>query len=229
MKKTFILLLLFFTFLTSVNASTCSSQEKLKYIDDAVKVTASYEFLKDEAGRSYFKITVYNLSQNVMVYYNDKNEEQHYMSGLDGKLSDSFVDYDIDNSFTYKFKVSIYGESGCVSNVTSFTLMKPKRNYYYDNIPECKFEKMKDYYYCKEWINNDFYVDSNTIVNNIKNEFNKTTTRISEEKVESDNLVTLLQLYIKYRLYILIGLGIGILIDIVYIFLSYKKIKEGEF
>ena len=88
---------------------------------------------------------------------------------------------------------------------------------------------MKDYYYCKEWINSDFRVDSDTIINNIKKEFNKTTTSVSVEEETSDNLVTFLQLYIKYRLYILIGLGIGILADMVYIFLSYKKIKEGEF
>ena len=229
MKKTFILFILFFAFFTSVKADTCSAQEKLKYINEAVKVTASYEFLKDEAGRSYFNITVYNLSPNVMVFYIDKDNVQHSMTGLDGKITESFVDYDIENSFTYKFNVSVYGEGGCTSNVTSFSLVKPMRNYYYDNIPECKFEKMKDFYYCKEWINNDFYVDSNTIINNIKNEFNKTTTVISEETVESDNLVTLLQLYIKYRVYILIGLGLGIVLDIIYIFLSYKKIKEAEF
>ena len=229
MKKILVLFILFFAFFTTVKADSCSAQEKLKYINEAVKVTASYEFLKDDAGRPYFLITVYNLSPNVMVSYYDKNEEQHFFVGSDTKLTESFTDYDIDNAFTYKFTISVYGEGGCISTVTAYSLVKPKRNFYYDNIPECKFEKMKDYYYCKEWINSDFRVDSDTIIKNIKSEFNKTTTSISVEEETSDNLVTFLQLYIKYRLYILIGLGIGIFADIVYIFLSYKKIKEGEF
>ena len=229
MKKILFLFILFFTFFTTVHAAECSTQEKLKYVNEAVKVTASYEFLKDETGRNYFLITVYNLTPNVMVFYKDVNNEQFAFTSINGEISRSFTDYDIDNNFTYKFNVSVYGESSCLSSVTSFTLVKPKRNYFYDNIPECKFEKMKDYYYCKEWINSDFRVDSDTIIKNIKNEFNKTTTLISEDTETSDNLVTFLQLYIKYRIYILIGLGIGILVDIVYIFLSYKRIKEGEF
>ncbi len=229
MKKMLILFILFFTFLTSANAQLCSTQEKLKYVNEAVKVTASYEFLKDETGRSYFKITVYNLSPNVMAFYEDRDGIQHDAYGENGSITYSFNDYDIDNAYTYKFNVSVIGTGGCVSSVTTFSLVKPKRNYFYDNVPECKFEKMKDYYYCKEWINNDFYVDSEVIIRNIKSEFNKTTTIVSEEEEISDNLVTFLQLYIKYRVYILVGLGIGIIIDIVYIFLSYKRIKEGEF
>ena len=229
MKKSIFLIILFLLFVTPVKAATCSAQEKLKYVNEAVKVSASYEFLKDETGRSYFLITVYNLTPNVMVFYTDRNDEQTALTGTEDKITESFTDYDIENSFTYTFNVSVYGEGGCLSKVTSFTLVKPKRNYYYDNIPECKFEKMKDYYYCKEWINSDFRVDDNTIINNIKNEFNKTTTYVAEDSESSDNLVTFLQLYIKYRIYILIGLGIGILVDIIYIFLSYKKIKEAEF
>jgi hypothetical protein len=229
MKKILILFILCFCFLTNVKADVCSAQEKLKYMNEAVKVTASYEFLKDEAGRSYFAITVYNLSPNVAVFYNDKNGNEIVLIGSDEKITETFNDYDTEEVFTYRFKVSVRGEGDCLSNITEFSLTKPKKNYYYDNVPECKYEKMKDYFYCKEWITSDFKIEEKTIINNIKNEFNKTTTSISESSEESDNLVTLLQLYIKYRIYILIGLGIGIVADIVYIFLSYKRIKEGEF
>ena len=95
---------------------------------------------------------------------------------------------------------------------------------------ECKYEKMKDYYYCKEWISSDFKVDEDTIIKNIRAEFNKTTTMKSvDDSGEKSNLVTILDLYKQYRVYILIGLGLGIIIDIIYIYLSYKKIKDAEF
>ena len=73
MKKVLVFLLLIFCFITSVSAGTCSPQEKMKYMNEAVKVTASYEFLKDEYGRSYFLITVYNLSSNVSAVYTDRS------------------------------------------------------------------------------------------------------------------------------------------------------------
>lgn len=229
MKKIVFLLSLFFIFLVTVNADECSASEKTKYMSDAVKVTASYEFKYDETGKPYFVITVYNLSQNLNIYYTSTLGNSGNIYTLDNQTESSFNDYNITDINKYTFSVNIYGESGCTSSAIKFNLVKPKKNYYYDNVGECKFEKMKDYYYCKEWISSDFLISDQTIRNNIKNEFNKTTTVISQESETESNLVTFVELFIKYKYYILGGIGIGIIIDIVYIYLSYKRIREGEF
>lgn len=229
MKKVLFLLFGFLIFIPFVKAEECSASEKAKYISDAIKVKASYEFKTDESGRSYFAITLYNLTPNIIIEFENQNNEFELVSGLESGLTYTFNDYDIDNSRVYNFEISIIGSSGCKVRATKTSLTKPKKNYYYENIPECKFQKMKDFYYCKEWINNDFHVEDYVIRRAIQQEYNKTTTSIAEEVIESDNLYTFLQLYIQYRIYILIGLGIGIVIDIIYIFLSYKKIKDGEF
>ena len=229
MKKVLFILYIFLFFIPFVNAEECSVSEKTKFMSDAIKVNVSYEFKTDESGRNYFAITIYNLSPNVLVSFYNQDNKYESVSGIDENLTYTFNDYDIDNSREYSFKIAIVGSGGCITNITVINLTKPKKNYYYENIPECKFQKMKDFYYCKEWINNDFHVDDYVIRRSIQEEFNKTTTSVSDEEVVSDNLVTFLQLYIKYRIYLLIGLGIGIIIDIVYIYLSYKRIKEGEF
>ena len=229
MKKVLFILFIFLIFIPFVKAEECSVSEKAKLMSDAIKVKASYEFKTDESGRSYFAITIYNLSPNVLVSIYNQDNQYESVSGIGGELTYTFNDYDIDNAKEYSFKIAILGSSGCITNITVINLTKPKKNYYYENMPECKFQKMKDFYYCKEWINSDFHVDDYVIRRSIQEEFNKTTTSVSDEEIVSDNLVTFLQLYIKYRIYILIGLGIGMIIDIVYIFLSYKRIKEGEF
>lgn len=229
MKRVLFLLFIFLFFIPFAKAEECSASEKNKLISDALKVKVSYEFKVDETGRNYFAITIYNLSPNIIINFYNQYNETEYVNGSDGKLTYTFNDYDISNVRVYNFKISIVGTGGCVTNVTSINLTKPKKNYYYENIPECKFQKMKDFYYCKEWINSDFHIEDSVIRRSIQEEFNKTTTSISDETEVSDDLFTFLQLYIKYRVYILVGIGIGILADVIYIFLSYKKIKEGEF
>ena len=229
MKKIIFSILIFFILLVTVNAEECSASEKNKYMADAVKVTASYEFKYDETNKPYFVITIYNLSPNVMVMYSSKLGESGSIWKSNGENEYSFNDYNITDLDTYTFTVIIYGEGGCTTKTLTFNLVKPKKNYYYDNVNECKFEKMKDYYYCKEWISSDFLISEQTIIDNIKKEFNKTTTVISQETSEDNNLVTFLELFIKYKYYILGGIGIGIIADIVYIYLSYKRIREGEF
>ena len=229
MKKIVVFILFLFVFMSSPKATECSTKEKVSMASEAAKVTASYEHKTDENGTEYFLITVYNLSNNIFVSYKDESLISHELYYVDNK-DPSFKDYDLNNVVKYQFDIYILGSEGCVSRVRALTMTKPKRNPFYISMAECRYEKMKDYYYCQEWISSDFKVDDTTIMKNIKNEYNKTTTTISYEIDDSNsNFVTFKELYIKYRIYILIGLGIGIAIDIAYIYLSYKKIKDAEF
>ena len=229
MKKVLFLILICFSFISSTYALECSAKEKVSLSANATKITASYEFKTDENGVNYFLITAYNIDESTFLSYTDESGKIQSLVNLDG-VDPSFKDYNLDTTFKYQFDIYVNGSEGCISKVRSFTLVKPKKNPFYVSMDECKYEKMKDYYYCKEWISSDFKVDEDTIIKNIRAEFNKTTTMKSvDDSNEKSNLVTLLDLYKQYRVYILIGLGLGIIIDIIYIYLSYKKIKDAEF
>ena len=229
MKKVLFLILICFSFISSTYALECSAKEKVSLSANATKITASYEFKTDENGVNYFLITAYNIDESTFLSYTDESGKIQSLVNLNG-VDPSFKDYNLDTTFKYQFDIYVNGSEGCISKVRSFTLIKPKRNPFYVSMDECKYEKMKDYYYCKEWISSDFKVDEETIIKNIRAEFNKTTTMKSvDDSNEKSNLVTLLDLYKQYRVYILIGLGLGIIIDIIYIYLSYKKIKDAEF
>ncbi len=229
MKKVLFLILICFSFISSTYALECSAKEKVSLSVNATKITASYEFKTDENGINYFLITAYNIDESTFLSYTDESGKIQSLVNLDG-VDPSFKDYNLDTTFKYQFDIYVNGSEGCISKVRSFTLVKPKRNPFYVSMDECKYEKMKDYYYCKEWISSDFKVDEDTIIKNIRAEFNKTTTMKSvDDSGEKNNLVTILDLYKQYRVYILIGLGLGIIIDIIYIYLSYKKIKDAEF
>ncbi len=229
MKKVLFLILICFSFISSTYALECSAKEKVNLSTNATKITASYEFKTDENGVNYFLITAYNIDESTFLSYTDESGKIQSLVNLDG-VDPSFKDYNLDTTFKYQFDIYVNGSEGCISKVRSFTLVKPKKNPFYVSMDECKYEKMKDYYYCKEWISSDFKVDEDTIIKNIRAEFNKTTTMKSvDDSGEKSNLVTILDLYKQYRVYILIGLGLGIIIDIIYIYLSYKKIKDAEF
>ena len=229
MKKVLFLILICFSFISSTYALECSAKEKVSLSANATKITASYEFKTDENGVNYFLITAYNIDESTFLSYTDESGKIQSLVNLNG-VDPSFKDYNLDTTFKYQFDIYVNGSEGCISKVRSFTLVKPKKNPFYVSMDECKYEKMKDYYYCKEWISSDFKVDEDTIIKNIRAEFNKTTTMKSvDDSNEKSNLVTLLDLYKQYRVYILIGLGLGIIIDIIYIYLSYKKIKDAEF
>ena len=229
MKKVLFLILICFSFISSTYALECSAKEKVSLSANATKITASYEFKTDENGVNYFLITAYNIDESTFLSYTDESGKIQSLVNLNG-VDPSFKDYNLDTTFKYQFDIYVNGSEGCISKVRSFTLIKPKRNPFYVSMDECKYEKMKDYYYCQEWISSDFKVDEETIIKNIRAEFNKTTTMKSvDDSNEKSNLVTLLDLYKQYRVYILIGLGLGIIIDIIYIYLSYKKIKDAEF
>lgn len=229
MKKVLFLILICFSFISSTYALECSAKEKVNLSANATKITASYEFKTDENGVNYFLITAYNIDESTFLSYTDESGKIQSLVNLDG-VDPSFKDYNLDTTFKYQFDIYVNGSEGCISKVRSFTLVKPKKNPFYVSMDECKYEKMKDYYYCKEWISSDFKVDEDTIIKNIRAEFNKTTTMKSvDDSGEKSNLVTILDLYKQYRVYILIGLGLGIIIDIIYIYLSYKKIKNAEF
>lgn len=229
MKKVLFLILICFSFISSTYALECSAKEKVSLSANATKITASYEFKTDENGVNYFLITAYNIDESTFLSYTDESGKIQSLVNLNG-VDPSFKDYNLDTTFKYQFDIYVNGSEGCISKVRSFTLVKPKKNPFYVSMDECKYEKMKDYYYCKEWISSDFKVDEDTIIKNIRAEFNKTTTMKSvDDNGEKSNLVTILDLYKQYRVYILIGLGLGIIIDIIYIYLSYKKIKDAEF
>lgn len=229
MKKIIAFLFISFIFVSSPKALECSAREKVSLSSEATKIMASYEFKTDENGANYFLITVYNLSPSTFVSYTDRNYNINSLVYSENG-DPSFKDYNLDDIYKYQFDIYVNGSEGCVSKIRSFTITKPKRNPFYTNMIECKYEKMKDYYYCQEWISTEFKVDNSTIEDSIKKEYNKTTTTVSYELNDKDsNFVTFLELYIKYRIYILVGLGIGIVADIIYIYLSYKKIKDAEF
>ena len=118
----------------------------------------------------------------------------------------------------------------CVGNLRKFKLSIPIRNSYHD-LDDCKRSGMEDYYYCKEWIVNEFNLSSTEIEKKIRNKYeslkNKTTTKCigceererNEAKIKSFN---------EMKKKIIMGLSIGIVLDLLIIIVQIINIRRNE-
>ncbi len=217
-----------------VNAEECDYRVKANLNKNAFNVRADYEFKTANDGSTYFEISIYNVVDNIYV---------NYKSELEGKNSTgtnvSFIDT-IDG--TYRFSIPIPTKSynldfivrttvaGCSGDLRRFSLTIPIRNKYHD-IDACKREGMEDYYYCKEWITQEFSMNDYDIENKIKEKYEalkkKRATKCvgCEEKTRNNAKI---EAFNKLKKQIIIGLAIGIIIDIIVMILQIRSIRRSK-
>lgn len=231
MFKFFIVIFAFFFLYSNVQADDCSNSEKIRLSSIASNVQADYNIKKDENGDYYFNISIYNVStDDIYVRYESKNIETGY--GLvytedTNKGTYTFRTNNIDEVVTYR--IQVLGNKVCNSKkLREFTIIKPKRNVYHD-WEMCKYEKVQDYYYCKEWITTDFKYNSDEIEKKVKEELDKSyginSNKDDNEIFNSDGNKKSEN---SLKKIIITGISIFILIDIIIIVIKFIRIKRSE-
>lgn len=217
-----------------VFADSCDYKEKAQLNKYAFNVKAEYEFKKNEDGSTYFDIIIYNIVPDIYV---------NYKSELEGRTSiGTNVIYEETNSGTYKFSIPIPTQSfdytiyvrtakeGCSGDLRKFNLSIPIRNSYHD-LDACKKTGMEDYYYCKEWISDDFNLTQTEIEKKISDKYeslkkNTTTKCIGcDEKARNE---TKIKAFNELKNKIIIGLALGIVIDLIIMIVQIINIRRSE-
>lgn len=241
MKKGFfvvlILVLSMFTcnnvFAVDYNDTTCNYNSKAHLNKLAYNVTASYEFKKAEDGTISFDISLYNIVDDIYVMYSEKgSSDTSSVTVLPSMTNNGVYTFNVPNTtdiITYEITVRTL-KFGCIDDIRKFTLIKPKRNSYYD-LDICKYDEVVDYLYCREWVTQEFNLSDKEIKNSIERKRDSaqsnTTTKCISCEVETRNQAKKARVNL-IREYIVIGLSIGIAIDIILIYFMISNIRRSE-
>lgn len=218
----------------NVFADSCDYKTKAQLNKYAFNVKAEYEFKKREDGSTYFDIVIYNIVEDIYI---------NYKSELEGNASiGTNVNYGESNSGTYRFSIPIPNESfdyifyvrttkeGCSGDLRKFNLSIPIRNAYHD-LDDCKKNGMENYYYCKEWIVDEFDLSKTEIEKKISEKYeslkkNRTTKCIGcEERARNEAKI---KAFKELKMKIILGLSIGIVLDILIMIVQIINIRRNE-
>lgn len=230
----FILSIISLFIVIPVNAEECDYGVKANLNKKAFNVQADYEFQTAGDGSTYFDIIIYNIVEEIYVNYQSELEGKNSM-GTNVSLNDA-------TNGTYRFSIPIPTKSyeytftirttidGCSGDLRKFTLTIPIRNKYHDS-DNCKREGMEDYYYCKEWITQEFSMTDRDIETKIENKYeslkkNRATKCVGCEETARNNAK--IKKFNKLKKQILIGLVIGIIIDGMIMILQIINIRRSE-
>jgi hypothetical protein len=217
----------------------CNYSVRAELTKLAKNVTAAYEIKQRDDGTYYVEINIYNIVDGIYVEYRYANNTKRVSSSVNDSHSVFPMDtnngtYTIeDNDITQikKYTFSIRASNGtCLNNLRKFTLTKPKYNEL-SEINSCKYIDIQDYMYCQEWITQDFNLTKEEVEERIEIQREKNRKTASTECLncninqENDEWY---QRILKIKKYVIIGLSIGILTDLVFIVLMIKKIREDR-
>lgn len=213
------------------DAKTCDYKTQAELNKLAASVTASYEIEKKEDGTNVFKISVYNIVENLFVSVVDENET-FSLTITPAHLTNGVYTFEIANDtdvIKYNFVVRSLIQ-GCTGDIRKFSLIKPKKNKYHD-YNECKFTDTEKYSYCEEWITKDFSLSESQILEKINEQRNGikkiTTTKCIDCENDVRNSANLSRIKMIKKI-IVIVLSILIALDIIYIYVKTCKIKDAE-
>lgn len=237
MKKFWVLVLtIFSTIILANNVSaeedtTCNYNSKAYLNKLAYNVTANYQIRRDDSGKYYFEISIYNITEDIYIKMistkNNVTEETQIIPQMTNNGIYTFKVDDIESIITYDLIVRTY-KYGCTHDLRKLTLIKPKRNDISD-LEICKNNELEGYTYCQEWITRYFTETREEVIKKIETHYKKktttTTTRCISCEIEDENSKTINKVN-NMRLAIIIGLSVGILLDsafIVYLFIRLKR------
>lgn len=219
---------------TTKEDTTCNYASKAYLNKLAGSVTASYEFVYDKDGKVSFDISLYNITEEIYISVTPtigktvKGESfEIFNSMTEGNKYTFHVD-NIEDVITYDFIVRST-KFGCIHDIRKFSLKKPRKNKFHDmNI--CKYEEVLDFYYCQEWLEIDFALPDSEIEKKIirekeKNKKTVTTKCVSCENKEKNEIKR--NRIILIKMYIIAGLIVGIIIDLVVIVVLIRNIRRS--
>ena len=221
--------------------STCTYKDKAEAKKIAQNVTAAYEIKQREDGTYYINIIIYNITDDLYVTYDWSSGKGKYATSSKKNItvfnfdtpesSGVYTIEDNDNDLIKKYVIEVKGVNlGCADTLKTITLTKPKWNPI-SQIDECKYYDAKDNMYCKEWTSQDFKLtlEGAAIQLRKQRELNRVIAPTECYSCEKDEQYsTWMDRFNKIRKYAIIGLSIGIVVDLVVIVVLIIKIKEDS-
>ena len=213
---------------------TCDYKAKNALNKLATKVQANYEIITDDNGKQSIAINIYNIpSDDIYVdvhaegFPSDTTEMTSDMIYFNRTTNGAykFVVNDIDHIVKYTFRVKAFS---CDSFVRTFSIVKPKKNKF-STLDVCKYQEVLDYFFCKEWITEEIKYDDATVIQKIKKariaKTTTTTTRCYSCELEEKEAKRLAE-FNQFKMYLIIGISAGIVIDILVIIVLLVRIKR---
>lgn len=227
---------IFCLFAFNINASAeepkCDYKTQADLITKAAKITARSEITKDN-GKEVFSITVYNVTEEFYIVVRPegpnmsiKNSFMIYPS-MTTDQAYTFTTDNLDNVVTYRFTVRS-NVPGCTNDITTFYLTKPRKNIHY-NMSYCKYKEVIDYYYCQEWVNQDFGLTDQEIQERIekkRDSLTTTTTAYCPSCVLEEEQKAREEKIFEIKKYIIAGLSVGIVVDLIVIVVLLRDLKR---
>ncbi len=221
-QKLKIVVLLFFFLFTGipVQAATCDYKTLAELNKNASRITAAYE-VKNGNNKESFDITVHNIIEDLYVTViptsrTVENLESFQISNdMTTNGSYTFHVDNISDIIEYQFIVRTTKEN-CTDDIYKFNLIKPKKNELFTSYI-CKYSEVVDYYYCQEWIETDFSLTNEEVIEKIKeekkrNEAKTTTTKCALCEYEEKRLKDAEKVK-TIKMYLLIVVGLLTIID----------------
>ncbi len=207
------ILLFLFTSLKvdAYEACTNSEMERLKELAKNVEFKPSYEIgYVDEDNKSVevnYKVEIINFNSDLRIEYTSKYEEEGTIKS-DTKEINNLADGD-----KITFKIYSYTTNLCTDEILrTVSIELPKVNdYYYFNKEKCNDNK--EFKYCKEFMDTD-----NVEFEDIDKEF---------EEYLNPNINEIINKLDK-KVFIYIGIGVGVIIAGVVVFVILKKKKKED-
>ena len=214
----------------------CSSTELQELEKEASNVTATYEYVYDNLNQVVgFNYLVYNIPDGMYVVYKGLPSQKKGMNSFEDPLAVDYETkigklYDDNLTDTYKVTFTVYGSGGCGEPLKSMSVTKPKYNKL-SELEQCKYEGLDDYLYCQKWVESDFPYTEEQIREKIEQQREKNKNKATTECVackENQKNEDIYNAIVKIRKYAIYGLIAGIVIDLIVIFVLYKKVGEYE-
>lgn len=235
-KKCFIVVLSLFLSLCTLNKvyaeESCSYKNRAELNKIAANVSAAYEVKKDENNQTYFRISIYNITEKIYVNITNSLNPDGLLIVNPPMTNNgvySFDVKDINTVITYTIVVRS-SVPGCTEDIRRFNFVKPKKNKYFD-YEECKYDDTSEYSYCSEWITSDFTLSEEDILKKIEEQRNNlkviTTSRCIdciEDVRYNAKKIRLMQI----KKMMVIGLSIGISLDMIFIYIKISNIRRYE-
>ena len=215
---------------------TCSSTELQDLKKEASNVTATYEYVYNNLNEVVgFKYLVYNIPESMYVLYKglptQKQGASEFTDAINIDINTRIgMLYDDNISDTYKITFTVYSSGSCSEPLKSMSVTKPKYNKL-SELEQCKYEGLEDYLYCQKWVESDFPYTEEQIRGKIEQQREKNKNKATTECVackENQKNEDIYNAIVKIRKYAIYGLIAGIVIDLIVIFVLYKKVGEYE-
>ena len=217
---------------SATTQAACAFNDRAEINNLAYAVTAGYEFVTDANGKVSFNLSVYNITGSIYVVIKSDVKRAEEVIIFPAQTRGGTYTWNVtDLNSIINYTITVRStKPGCIGNYRTLTLTKPKKNKYYGS-QACSYAGLEEFYYCTEWISQDFNLTEQQIEEKIKNELAKYTTSLKTRCISCEKeelLQRAMQAFQKQKTWIIRILIVLIVADIVAIITLLKRIKRYE-